>query len=131
VPSCGGVAKSSGGDWRIWVKWGLRFLVTARRPNMSRTSITLEVSSPEQAALLRHFHALVVEMEQLALSAPEGQVLDRCEAAIVERGRQVNRQVLQQAVQQRIEALEKKGRRCGVAPAVGRGKTAAADDAKS
>ena len=98
---------------------------------MSQTSVTLEVSSPEQAALLRHFHALVVEMEQLALSAPAGQVMDQCEAAILERGRQVNRQVLQQAVQQRVEALEKKGRRYGVAPAVGRGRTAARDDGKS
>src|SRR5262245_55002747 len=98
---------------------------------MSRTTVTLEVHSPEQAALLRQFHALVLEMEQLALSAPPGQVSDQCEAAILEGGRQVNRQVLQQGVQQRIEALEKKGRRCGVASAVGRGKTAARDDAKS
>jgi hypothetical protein len=98
---------------------------------MSRTSVTFEVNSPEQAALMQQFHALVLEMEQLALSAAPGQVLDQCEAAILEGGRRVSRQVLEQAVQQRIEALEKKGRRCGAAPAVGHGKTAARDDAKS
>lgn len=96
---------------------------------MSRTAITLEVNSPEQEALLRQFHALILEMTELALSAPAGQVLEQCEAAVWERGQQVNRQVLEQAVQQRIEALEKKGRRCGVARAVGRAKTAAAADA--
>lgn len=98
---------------------------------MSRMTITLEVSSPEQEALMHQFHALVLEMEQLALSAPEGQVLDLCEAAVLQRGQQVNRQVLQQAVQQRIAALEKKGRRCEPARVVGGGRTAARADARS
>jgi hypothetical protein len=97
---------------------------------MSRT-ITLAVNSPEQEALIRQFHALVTEMEQLALAAPEGRVLEQCEAAILERGRQVNRQVLQQAVQQRIDALEKKGRRCGPAAVVDHAKTAASGGVKS
>jgi len=39
---------------------------------MSPTVITLEVSSPEQERLLRQFHALMIEMEALALSAPDG-----------------------------------------------------------
>jgi len=56
---------------------------------MSPTTITLEISSPEQEALVRQFHALVQELEQLALSAPAGQVLDRCEAAVQQRGRQL------------------------------------------
>jgi len=97
---------------------------------MTPTTVTLEVSSPEQAALLRQFHGLLQELEQLALSAPAGKVLDVCEAAVVERGQDVSRRVLQQVVQQRIEALEKKGRRCGPAAAVGRGKTAASASAR-
>lgn len=98
---------------------------------MSPTTLTLEVSSPEQAALLRQFHGLLLELEQLALSAPAGQVLDLCEAAVLQRGQDVNRHVLQQVVQQRIDTLEKKGRRCGSAPVVGRGKTAAGVNARS
>ncbi|MCI0353607.1 MAG: hypothetical protein L0099_01015 [Acidobacteria bacterium] len=98
---------------------------------MSTTTITLEVHSPEQAALLRQFHSLLEELEQLALSAPAGQVLDLCEAAVLQRGQEVNRAVLQRVVQQRIEALEKKGRRCEPVPAVGPGKTAARANARS
>jgi hypothetical protein len=98
---------------------------------MGSTTVTLEVNSPEQEVLLRQFHGLLQEMEQLALSAPHGQVLDLCEAAVLQRGQEVNRQVLQQAVQQRIAALEKKGRRCEAVPVVGLVKTAVRDNAKS
>lgn len=98
---------------------------------MSPTSVVLEVTSPEQEALLRQFHGLLLEMEQLALSAPPGQVIDLCEAAVLKGGQDVNRQLLQQVVQQRIEALEKKGRRCGIAPAAGRAKTAVGENARS
>lgn len=88
-------------------------------------TVSLEVHSPEQEALVRQFHALVLELEQLALTAPEGQVVDQCEAALLERGQQVHCQVLQQAVQQRIAALEKKGLRCGPAAAARHAKIAA------
>lgn len=98
---------------------------------MSPNVITLEVSSPEQEALLRQFHGLLLELEQLALSAPAGQVLDLCEAAVLERGQDVSRQVLEQVVRQRIDALEKKGRRCEPARAVGPEKTAARGSVRS
>ena len=88
-------------------------------------TMTLEVHSREQEALIRQFHTLVLELEQLALTAPAGQVVDVCEAAVLERGQQVNCQVLQQAVQQRIAALEKKGLRCGPAAAAGHEKIVA------
>jgi hypothetical protein len=98
---------------------------------MCRITVTLEVDSPEQEALVRCFHAFVQEMEQLALTAPEGQIIDVCEAAALQKGQAVTRQVLQQAVQERIQALEKKGRRCGPATAVSSGKTAARASARS
>lgn len=98
---------------------------------MSAITVTFEVSSPEQAALLRQFHGLLEEMQQLALAAPHGRVLDVCEAAVLERGQEVSRQVLEQAVQQRIVALEKKGRRCGRAVAGGPAKTVDRPTAKS
>src|SRR5919108_102112 len=51
---------------------------------MSRLSVTLEVDSPEQEQLLRQYHAFLQEMEALALTAPEGQVLDVCETAVLQ-----------------------------------------------
>jgi hypothetical protein len=92
---------------------------------MSRLSITLEVDSPEQERLLRQYHAFLQEMEALALAAPEGQVLDACETAVLQKGQEVNRQVLEQAVQKRIDAAEKKGRRSAPAAAAGPARTAA------
>lgn len=98
---------------------------------MSRLNVTLEVDSPAQEALLRQYHAFLQEMEQLALAAPAGQVLDVCETAVLQKGQEVNRQVLEQAVQKRIAEVEKKGRRCGPAPAVGCERTAAPANARS
>jgi hypothetical protein len=97
---------------------------------MSET-VTLEVTSPEQAALLWRFHGFLQEMEQLALAAPEGHIFDVCEAAALKKGQDVNRQVLQQAVQERINALEKKGPLCGRANAVESGKTGIPGGAQS
>jgi hypothetical protein len=83
---------------------------------MSRISVALEVDSADQERLLRQCHAFLQEMEQLALVAPEGHVLEVCETEFLKRSRDVNRQVLEQAVQKRIDAAEKKGapvRTCG------------------
>jgi len=98
---------------------------------MSAITVMLEVNSPEQAELIRHYHGLLLELEQLALSAPVGQVLDVCEAAVLKGGQEVNRQTLQQVVQQRIDALEKKRRRYEAVPAAKGEKTAAQAHAKS
>ncbi len=84
---------------------------------MSRKTITLEVDNDTQADLIRRYHALVQEMSDLALSAPHGRVIDLLEEVAVEKGRDALRATLQQAVQQRIDDAEKKGRRCGSAPA--------------
>jgi hypothetical protein len=61
----------------------------------------------------------VEELEQLALTAPDGTVFDACEGAIVAKGRDLQTQMLAEAVARRVEAAEKKGRRCGTAPAAG------------
>jgi hypothetical protein len=98
---------------------------------MTRINVTLDVDSPAQEALLRQYHAFLQEMEQLALAAPEGHVLDVCETAVLHKGQEVNRQVLEEAVQKRIAAAEKKGRRCGPVAVVGNGRTAARPSAKS
>jgi hypothetical protein len=81
-------------------------------------TVTLEVPL-EHEALLRRTLALAEELHQLALSAPEGTVFDACEAAVLSGGREVQQRLLTEAVTRRIEAAEKKGRRCGSVPAVG------------
>ena len=98
---------------------------------MSQISVNLEVDSPEQERLLRQYQAFLREMEQLALVAPEGHVLEVCETEVLRKSQEVNRQVLELAVQQRIAAVEKKGRRCGPVPAVEPGRTAASPHGKS
>lgn len=78
---------------------------------MKPKTVELEVNSEAQEALLRRFHAYLREMDELALTAPDGQVLDQCEQLVWQRGQDLQREVLQKAVQGRIDAAEKKGRR--------------------
>jgi hypothetical protein len=73
--------------------------------------VQFDVTDESQEALLRQFYAYVQEMDKLALSAPPGQVIDACEQMAWQRGQDVSREVLQKAVQRRIDAAEKKGRR--------------------
>jgi hypothetical protein len=91
---------------------------------MSRKTITLEIDDQGQEALLRSFHAFLLEMSALAQTAPEGKVLNQLEDFAVEKGRQTLCATLEQAVQQRIEAAEKKGQRCDSVPVVRSAKTA-------
>jgi hypothetical protein len=84
---------------------------------MTRTTFTADVTE-SQAALLRRVLALSQELDDLALNAPDGTVFDACENAVITGGRDLQRQLLQQAVARRVEAAEKKGRRCGSVPAV-------------
>jgi hypothetical protein len=87
------------------------------------TKVTIEVDVKHEA-IVRRALALAEEMEQLALTAPEGEVFDTCEGAVIDKGRSFQSQVLGQAVARRIEAAEKKGRRSGSAPAVAKRKIA-------
>jgi hypothetical protein len=77
---------------------------------MSRTTITLEIDS-EHEDLLRRYAGFLEEMKDLAATAPEGSVLAACEEAVIDKGREHQRRALQQAVQSRLDAVEKKGRR--------------------
>jgi hypothetical protein len=87
------------------------------------TKVTIEVDAQHEA-IVRRAVALAEEMEQLALTAPEGQVFAACEEAVIQRGRLLQSQLLGEAVARRIEAAEKKGRRSVFAPVGGRKKTA-------
>ena len=77
---------------------------------MSRKTITLEIDA-EHEDLLRQYAGFLEEMKDLAATAPEGSVLAVCEDAVIEKGREHQRRLLEQAVQSRINAVEKKGRR--------------------
>ncbi len=77
---------------------------------MSRKTIVLEIDA-EHEALLRQYADFLDEMRDLAANAPEGSVLSACEEAVVEKGREHQRRLLEHAVGSRIEAAEKKGRR--------------------
>lgn len=61
--------------------------------------------------------AFAVRLEQAAGSAPHGEILDRCERATLEHGRQLLRDCLAAALQQRVLAGEKKGRPPASVPA--------------
>ena len=77
---------------------------------MSRKIVTLEIDAQHED-LLRRYADFLGEMSDLAAAAPDGSVLDVCEDAIIEKGRQQQRLLLQHAAQARIDAAEKKGRR--------------------
>ena len=77
---------------------------------MARKTITLDVDS-EYEDLLRQYADFLGEMNDLATTSPAGAVLDTCEEAVIERGREHQRRVLERAVGLRLEAVEKKGRR--------------------
>jgi hypothetical protein len=87
------------------------------------TKVTIDMDAKHEA-LVRRALAMAEEMEQLALTAPDGEVFEACETAGVENGRRFQAQVLGEAVARRIEAAEKKGRRSASAPVDARRKTA-------
>ena len=88
-----------------------------------KPTITIVIPADSEP-LVRQLLALHEELTQLALSSPEGTVVDACEAAVVDKGRDLNTQILADAVARRVEAAEKKGRRCGLAPVAGPRRTA-------
>jgi hypothetical protein len=104
----------------------LRVVLTEPNKDVAMTAkkgkVLIEVDARHEA-ILRRALALTEELEQLALTAQDGQVVHECEAAVIAKGRELQRQLLSEAVQRRLEAVEKKGRPCDVAPVVGRRKT--------
>lgn len=87
------------------------------------TKVTMEIDARFENGM-RRVLAMFEEMEQLALTAPDGQVFDVCEQAVIERGRDLQAAMLGEAVARRVEAAEKKGRRSGGASAVAAKRTA-------
>jgi hypothetical protein len=80
------------------------------------TKVTIECDVRFEQGM-RRVLAMMEEMEQLALTAPDGQVFDQCEQAVLEKGRSLQAALLGEAVARRVEAAEKKGRRSASATA--------------
>jgi hypothetical protein len=81
-----------------------------------RTKVTMEFDSRFEKLMQRAL-LMAQEMEQLALIAPDGHVVDVCEEAVIEKGRKFQADTLGEAVARRIEAAEKKGSRAACEPA--------------
>ncbi len=86
-------------------------------------TISIEIPA-DRELLVRRVLAMIEELDHLALTAPDGTVFDACENAVLARGREIQVQMLEDAVARRIESAEKRGRRSGFASAVGPRKTA-------
>ena len=88
-----------------------------------KPTITIEIPAASET-LVRQLLALHEELESLALSAPDGTVLDACEMAVIQKGRELNKRILEDAVARRIETAEKKGPRSASVRAAGSKRTA-------
>jgi hypothetical protein len=80
-------------------------------------TVTIECRTEAEAASLRLAAAYVSEMHQLALAAPDGQVLHLAEVHALGPGRKLLRATLQAAAQGRVDAAEQKGGPRASAPA--------------
>lgn len=68
----------------------------------------LDRLSPLQRLVVEQALVMAKELEAAADSAPEGQVIDRCESFMLGFGRDFLRRMLESTIQLRAEGLEKK-----------------------
>jgi hypothetical protein len=93
-------------------------------------TVTIEIPA-EREALFRRLLALSDELDHLAVTAPPGTVFDACEEAVISGGREVQLQLLNNAMTRCVEAAEKKGRHCEPVPVDSARKTAVPKGVKS
>jgi hypothetical protein len=68
----------------------------------------LDSLTPVQRLIVEQAFVLANELESAADSAPQGQVIDRCESFLLGNGRDFLRRVLESTLQTRVESAEKK-----------------------
>ncbi len=73
------------------------------------TASALDAMTPLQRLIVERALALAQELEATAGSAPDGQVIDRCESLLLGSGREFLRRALEDTLQAQVDALEKKG----------------------
>lgn len=83
-------------------------------------TFTFQCENEAQFAALQQAAHFLAEMHQLAHNTPGGAVLQTLEGHALDCGRQLLRDVLQSAAQQRIDHDDKKGAPPAAAPAPGR-----------
>jgi hypothetical protein len=71
-------------------------------------TFTVSYNSEAERQAYERAIAFVGEMHALGLNAPDGSVLDACEALILSKGRDLLRETLAGAAQARIDHVEKK-----------------------
>ena len=76
---------------------------------MSQLTATVEIGHPSEVALLERYALMLREVRALAEATSMDQLIDVCEMSIIEKGREVSRSSLEEMVQERIDAVEKKG----------------------
>jgi hypothetical protein len=69
--------------------------------------INLDSLTQVQRLIIEQAFVLAKELESAADSAPDGQVIDRCEVLLLGNGRDFLRRVLESTLQSRGELLEK------------------------
>jgi hypothetical protein len=69
----------------------------------------LDRLTPLQRLIVEQAVVMAQELEAAADSAPDGQVLDRCESFLLGNGRAFLKRALESTLQTRAEAVEKKG----------------------
>lgn len=94
------------------------------------TPMTIDVP-PGFEGTVERFVAFLQEMQDVALRSPDGHVVDDCEGMVLASGREVQQRALAEALQRRIEVVEKKGRRSGIVSAGEPKRTAAKPPASS
>jgi hypothetical protein len=77
----------------------------------------VRLTDPVEALIVEQALALVRELKQSCQAAPHGQVLAQAEVVALARGRELTRLALEAVLNQQAQAVEKKGRRDGPAPA--------------
>ena len=94
---------------------------------------TLEVTYQTEAERLAFQRAIdyTAEMLRLAQGCPDEQVVEACEGLALEKGRQLLRDSLGDAIQARVDAAEKKGASPGPSTAATSGVTKAGTNARS
>jgi hypothetical protein len=88
-------------------------------------SSDLDRLTPTQRLFVEQALVMAKELEAAADSAPEGQVIDRCESFMLGFGRDFLRRMLESTIQLRAESLEKKVGPLESARVAGRGGTRA------
>lgn len=71
-------------------------------------TLTITYDTPEERRAYERAIEFVAEMHRLGLEAPDGGVIDACEAVALSRGSDLLRDTLAAAVQARVDRLEKK-----------------------